>query len=317
MLLTAHRISPSHARMGLLAAATAASAATALWVEAKSRRAEREHQPPGRLMYVDGVRLHYLRRGEGPPVVLLHGNTLSSADFEACGLIDRLARQHTVIAFDRPGFGHSDRPRNMLWTPKCQGALLHRALAGLGIQRPTLVGHSLGTQVAVAMALENPGNVAGLVLVGGYFHPSFRPDAWMLAPVALPVIGDVLRYTGTAFTARATLNATVRAMFAPQEVPPDFYEAHSRELLLRPLQLRANAEDGRFMVPQARALAKRYGELRMPVTLIAGAQDKVVDPVAHTERLHLRLLHSQMHIVPGAGHMAHYVAQDTIAEAVG
>lgn len=309
-------VSLSRAPLGLLAASTVA-AGCAAWVESKSRRAERMHPPAGKFIYVDGVRLHYLSRGEGKPVVLLHGNTLAAGDFQVSGLVDRLARDHRVIAIDRPGFGHSDRPRGNPWTPRAQAHLIRRALVGLGVDRAAVVGHSMGAQVAMAMALDFPAHVSSLVLVGGYYYPSARLDAHLTAPVAWPVVGDIMRYTVSALTARATIDATVRGIFAPAKVPHGFYHALPRELLLRPLQLRATAEDGSFMVPQARALAQRYNELRLPpVTLIAGAQDKVVDPKAQTQRLHAELPRSQLILVPGAGHMAHYLAQDEIVQAV-
>ena len=169
-------------------AAVAGAAATALWVHAKARRAEHDNPPAGKFIYIDGVRLHYVVRGEGSPVLLLHGNTVTHADFQASGLIDRLARHHRVIAFDRPGFGHSSRPRDRLWTPSAQAALLRRALAGLGIHRPQVVGHSMGTMVALAMAMDYPADVSALVLVGGYYYPTVRIDALLTAPVALPVL---------------------------------------------------------------------------------------------------------------------------------
>ena len=160
-----------------LAAAAGAAAGIAAWVRASARRAEREHPPTGRYAYIDGVRLHYVMRGEGTPVVLLHGNAVTQADFQASGLMDQLARRHQVIAFDRPGFGHSSRPRDRLWTPRAQAELLRRALTALGIRRPVVVGHSMGTMVALAMALDYPDEVAGLVLIGGYYYPKLRVDA--------------------------------------------------------------------------------------------------------------------------------------------
>jgi pimeloyl-ACP methyl ester carboxylesterase len=300
-----------------LAAASGTAAGIAAWVRASARRAEREHPPPGRYAYIDGVRLHYVMRGEGPPVVLLHGNAVTQADFQASGLMDQLARRHQVIAFDRPGFGHSSRPRDRLWTPTAQAELLHRALTGLGIRRPVVVGHSMGTMVALAMALDYPDEVAGLVLIGGYYYPKLRVDALLTAPVALPVLGDVMRYTVTALSARAMLNRMVEGMFSPREVPPGFLTAVPRELMLRPLQLRANAEDAAFMMPEARSLSRRYSELRIPMTLIAGAQDKVVDPKAHSQRFHEEHPQSRFQLVPDAGHMAHYGAPDLVCDAVG
>src|SRR5262245_17022278 len=162
---------------------------SALVVEQRARAAERGHHAPHRLIYIQGTRLHYRLVGEGPPVLLVHGNLVDGADFEASGLVERLARQYQVLVIDRPGFGHSSRPRGIAWTPARQAQLLHQAAAALGMDRPVLVAHSLGTQVALAMALQDPASVAGLVLVSGYYWPSFRLDRWLAAPTALPVLG--------------------------------------------------------------------------------------------------------------------------------
>ena len=298
------------------ATALATAAATALWVEARARRAMREHPPSGSFIDIDGVRLHHVERGEGPPVVLLHGNMVSLTDFEASGLIDRLARSHRVIAFDRPGFGHSTRPRDRLWTPAAQAALLHAAFRRLGVERPLLVGHSMGTLVALALALDRPDDVRGLALLGGYHYPSARIDALMTAPVALPLVGDAMRYTVTAISARLLIERSVEAMFWPEAVPETFFPVLSREMMLRPVQLRANAEDAAFMIPAAAANQARYGTLRMPVAIIAGDQDKVVDPHDHSVRLHGDVPHSDLVRLPGVGRMVHHARRETVAAAI-
>jgi pimeloyl-ACP methyl ester carboxylesterase len=268
------------------------------------------------LLDVDGVRLHCLERGAGPPVVLIHGNTVWHRDFDASGLIDRLARTRRVIAFDRPGFGHSTRPRDRLWTPAAQAKLLHAALGRLGVERPVVVGHSMGAMVALAMALDYPADVHKLVLLGGYYYPSMRIDALLTAPVGLPVLGDVMRYTVTAVSARLLLKRAIKAMFKPMNVPAGFLSTLSREMMLRPVQLRANAEDAAFMIAQAKVSSERHHELQLPVAIFAGAEDAVVDVDAHSVRLHSQLPQSKLVIVPGAGHMVHYAALDEIVAAV-
>ncbi|WP_280151452.1 alpha/beta hydrolase [Piscinibacter sp. XHJ-5] len=304
-------------RSGAIAGAAAvAAAATALWVQRKARAAEREHPPLGRRIVVDGVGVHYVERGAGSPVVLIHGNTVSLADFQASGLFDRLARNHRVIAIDRPGFGHSDRPRDRLWTPAAQAELLRAALAQLGVDRPAIVAHSMGTLVALSMALNHPAQVRKLVLLSGYHYPAVRVDALLTAPVALPILGDVMRYTVTALAARATLKRVVKAMFAPLDVPPGFFTELSREMMLRPSQIRANAEDATFMMPAAASLAPRYPELRMPITIMAGAADGVVDPEAHSVRLHEDVPGSDLFVAAGSGHMVHYAASEAIVAAL-
>jgi pimeloyl-ACP methyl ester carboxylesterase len=297
-------------------AALLTSALTAAWVERRARRAERAQPPAGRMLDIDGVRLHVVERGEGPPVVLIHGNMVSQRDFEASGVTEHLARNHRVIAFDRPGFGHSSRPRDRLWTPTRQAELLHAALAQLGIEQAVVVGHSMGAMVALALALDHPEDVRRLVLLGGYYYPTARVDALLTAPVALPVLGDVMRYTVTAVSARLMLKGLVRAMFAPREVPARFIATLSREMMVRPIQLRANAEDAAFMIPQAKANAARHRELRMPVAILAGAQDKVIDVEANAERLHREIGGSTLTVVAGAGHMVHHAAPELVVLAV-
>jgi pimeloyl-ACP methyl ester carboxylesterase len=304
-------------RPGLWAGAALLGAAlTAAWVERRARRAERTQPPAGRFLAIDGVRLHVVERGEGPPVVLIHGNMVSQRDFEASGLMTLLSRNHRVIAFDRPGFGHSTRPRDRLWTPTAQAELLHAALAQLGVEQAVVVGHSMGAMVALALALDHPEDVRRLVLLGGYYYPTARVDALLTAPAALPVLGDVMRYTVTAVSARLLLKGLVRAMFAPRDVPADFMKALSREMMVRPIQLRANAEDAAFMIPQAKASAARHQELRMPVAILAGAQDKVIDVEANSECLHREISGSTLAIVAVSGHMVHHAAPDEVVAAV-
>src|SRR5215212_11013675 len=87
--------------------------------------AERNNPAMGAFIECDGVRLHYLDRGDpaAPCVVLFHGNGSMMQDFTISGLVDRLARRNRVLCFDRPGFGYSQRPRSRIWTATAQAGL--------------------------------------------------------------------------------------------------------------------------------------------------------------------------------------------------
>lgn len=299
-----------------LLAAAAVAAAAAVLVERQARQAERDNPPSGRFIEVDGVRVHYVERGEGSPVVLLHGNTVLLQDFEGSGLIDRLAKSHRVIAFDRPGFGYSERPRDRLWTPEAQAKLLHDAFALLGIEQPVVVGHSWGTLVALALALDFKADVRGLVLVSGYYYPTARLDVPIAMLPAIPVLGDAMRYTVSPLTARLLLTRTIKIMFGPAPMPEHFYDDVSRELMLRPVQIRATAEDAAFMIPAAARFHERYGELQLPVKIVAGAKDRIVDVESHAMRLQQDLPNSELMVLAGLGHMVHYAVPDRIVAAV-
>ncbi|MDR5777335.1 MULTISPECIES: alpha/beta hydrolase [unclassified Caballeronia] len=306
-------LSPSVAAAAL--AATAAAAA-ALWNRHKAKQVERAHPPVGRFIGIDGTHLHYSDSGTGPCIVLLHGNMVTLQDFEASGVTDGLAENFRVVSFDRPGFGHSDRPRNRLWTAQAQAALIQRALNELGIAKPIVVGHSWGTLVALSLAVDFPGELRGLVLISGYYFPSARLDVAMTAPVALPVVGDVIRYTASPFAGRLLIGQTVKAMFSPQPVPGGFFDAMPREMLLRPGQIRATSEDAAFMIPAAARLRAHYASIDIPVRIFAGTGDKIVDPQAHAVRLQDVLPNSTLDEVPDAGHMVHHKIASSICAAV-
>ena len=162
---------PTRPRRGLVVAGATltALASTAAWVAQRAQSAESQNPPAGNFINVDDTQVHYLERGHGTPLVLLHGNTLRLEDFVASGLIERLARNYRVLAFDRPGFGYSERPRNRLWTAEAQAALLGQALLQLGVERPIVLGHSWGTLVALELALIPSVDVRKLVLISGYY----------------------------------------------------------------------------------------------------------------------------------------------------
>jgi pimeloyl-ACP methyl ester carboxylesterase len=305
-------------RTGLLLAGFGL-AASWLVVRSKTARAEAENPPRGKFVEVDGVRLHYLERGRGPALVLLHGNGVFANDFEYSGLVNELSGRYRVIAFDRPGYGYSDRPRGTVWTADAQARLLHHALQRIGVDSAIVLGHSWGTMVALAMGLQVPDFVRGLVLLSGYYYPTLRLDVPILAQPAIPVIGDLMRYTVSPLIARMLWPLMSKRVFAPLKVSERFRQLPPW-MALRPKQLRASAAEAALMVPAAMSLSKRVERLRVPVQIITGTQDKIVKPAIQSERLHEALQEaghsSELHVQPGVGHMVHYAHPEQVAAAV-
>jgi pimeloyl-ACP methyl ester carboxylesterase len=295
----------------VLAGLAAALGVAVLYNRQKTRAAEHRTPPIGRFLDVDGVRLHYIDRGEGEPILLIHGNGTIIQDFTVSGLVDRLASRFRVIVFDRPGYGYSSRPRQ-LWTPRAHAKLFQRALGQLGIEQAVVLGHSWGTLVAVALALECPSLVRSLVLASGYYYPTLRADTFLFSPPAVPVLGDAMRYTISPLVARGILPDLIKQMFAPADVPERFESQFPKEMMLRPSQLRAAAEDAALMTPSVMELEHHYSELRMPVTIITGADDQIADVGRQSERLHRELPQSEFITLPGLGHMVHHLDPDAI-----
>lgn len=302
--------------VGLAVGAVAVLAAAAVANLVAAKRSERRHPPQGAFLEIDGVRLHYTDQGEGAPIVLIHGNGVTSEDWALSGLSDRLAKTHRVIAFDRPGFGYSQRPRTTIWTAKAQAELLRRALRQPGVSKPLLVGHSWGTLVAMSYALEHQDELAGVVLMSGYYRPTPRPDVPLMSGPAVPVVGDLMRFTISPLIGWLITPLVFKSLFSPSKVPVHFKAGFPTGMALRPTQIRASAADTGLMVPEAAKTVGRHGELTLPVLIIAGTGDKIVSYGHQSAKLASEVPQSRLHPIENTGHMIHHVATAEVADAI-
>ena len=304
-------------RAGTVVLATAATlAAAALYAKVRTGQAERENPPEGEFIDIDRVRLHYIDRGEGPVVVLVHGNGSMIQDFQLSGIVDKLAETNRVIVFDRPGYGHSDRPDFRNFDPRSQAALLRRALLRLHVEDPVIVGHSWGTLVALWMGVMHPNAIRALVLMSGYYYPTLRLDVPVLSMPAIPYFGTFLRHTVSPVLGRLMWPLIKRQIFGPPATPEPFKSNYAVWMTLRPGTLNASASETAMMQSAASELAPQFDRLKVPVTLLAGSSDRLVSSKAHTMRLHKALRASKLHMVEGMGHMVHHEAPDEVVLAI-
>jgi pimeloyl-ACP methyl ester carboxylesterase len=286
----------------LAAAGAIALAGAAFIVNRQATKAEKAFPPKGSFVSGGGVRLHFVEQGQGRPVVFLHGNGMMVEDMLVSGVLAETAeRSFRAIAIDRPGFGHSERPRGKAWTAEAQAALLPRVFALLGIARPIVVGHSLGTMVALALALNHPDQVSGLVLASGYYYPTARADVMLVSPSAVPILGDLLCYTVAPLVGEAMAPRMIAKMFSPQAVPKQFDREFPFGLMLRPSQLSASTKDATHMISDAFTMEARYPELTCPVAILSGDADEVVDLKAQAIRLHSAVRGSMLDVFAGSG----------------
>ncbi|MBV8971066.1 MAG: alpha/beta hydrolase [Sphingomonadaceae bacterium] len=312
---------PPRARLLPALAGTAAGlAAAALINAARTRAAEAAHPPQGDFVEAGGIRLHYLDRGPRdaatPPIVLIHGNGSLTDDFVIAGVVDALASRHRVVVFDRPGAGYSERPRGRRWGPVEQAEVLVEAAAALGLQRPVVVGHSWGTLPAIVWALDHPERVSALVLASGYYFPTPRPDVVTVLPAIVPGIGDLMRHTLSPILGRAMIPLGNRLIFSPAPTPDKWSDEFPFELAMRPSMLRATLADTAQMVPAAAALEPRYKDLSLPMVLLAGDGDKLVNTAHQTKRLAGLHPEARLIVLPGVGHMVQHTRPDAFVAAV-
>ena len=136
----------------------------------------------------------------------------------------------------------------------------------------------------------------------------------MSAP-AIPALGQVLSYTVSPLVSRLVWPLLLKVIFGPRSVPTKF-DGFPKEMAVRPSQIHASAAESALMIPNALAASGEYGNLKMPVIIIAGVDDRLIDTDQQSGRLHEEVRHSKMHRVPGNGHMVHQTATASVMSAI-
>lgn len=284
----------------------------AIFTGMTARKAEALVPPVGRFVTVDGVRLHYLDEGAGPPIVMLHGlaSQLQSFTF---ALSARLRGSYRLIMVDRPGSGYSALAPAA--TLKEQARIVAGLMAELGIDRALVVGHSLGGALALALAVDHPDRVAGLALLApatqaqGEVPPALKPLAIRSDPVRY-LVGWLLAVP----MSMRSRDQVLRSLFGPDKVPNDFGTRGGALLVTRPWTYRAACRDLVEAGGEFGSYATRHGEIRVPVGVLFGDGDQILNPRVHGEGLRRSLPELDLQLLPGGGHMIPLVrAEETAA----
>ncbi len=287
----------------------------AVWTVVSARRAEEAFPPTGEFVTVDGTRLHYLRRGSGPPLVLLHGSDGSLLDF-ADTVVDSLARDYEVFAFDRPGHGYSEGPYRAVATPQVQLRLLHEALCRLGVEKPVLVGHSWSGLLLMLYALEYPEEVAGLVLLAPWVYAPASPPSPLLYTPRIPLLGELSLWTLHRLVKGLVIRVTLRQAFSPAPVPPA-YARQSEAIWLRwPRQVKVFARENTSDRPVLREASVRYGQVRVPTVIVAGDTDRIVPAQEHAVRLHRDVSNAELVLLLDTGHQLLHTCPEAVCESI-
>jgi pimeloyl-ACP methyl ester carboxylesterase len=256
-------------------------------------------QTTSRFVTVEGTRLHFMIKGAGRPVVLIHGNPGSGQDWAR--LYGPLAAHQRVIAFDRPGHGLSQRPKHGDVTVEVQARLLHDALRQLHVSRPIIVGHSWGGALALVYAITYPKEVAGLVLVAPAVYESQDAGSLVTNLPAVPVIGDAANAVLTPLFGASIVRSELKKAFSPDPVP----EGYQRSVLsewTKPDKVKAYSMDDAMLNDCLKKFSPRYSEISVPVSILAGDSDLTVSKKDNAERLHQTLPKSNLIVLPKTGH---------------
>lgn len=302
----------------VIAAAVFIGVSAALWGFSAwmTRRIEAAVPNDGHFVEVNGERFHYYDEGKGPPLVMIHGLMGSSRNL-TYALSAQLREQFRVITLDRPGSGYSTRHKGTAADLPAQARQVAGFINTLGLDKPLVLGHSLGGAISLALALDHPHVVAGLVLVAPLTHP--QPTLplvfWSLA-VRPAWLRRWVSHTLTVPIGLLTSRSVVKGVFAPDSAPQDFATRGGGLLGMRPDNFYAASSEIALVNDDLPNMIKRYPQLTLPISLIYGARDKVLDFRKHGQALADKVPGLKLQLVEGHGHMLPITATARVVEAV-
>jgi pimeloyl-ACP methyl ester carboxylesterase len=281
-----------------------------------SQRIAKAHPAQGEFLDIDGTRLHYRRSGDpaGPAILVLHG-AASNLEEPRLALGEIFAAEN-VIWLDRPGLGWSERPRLKHWSPGEEAGLIVRFLDRLEIPKAVIIGHSWGGAIAMRLAIDHPGRVAGLVLIAPALSAWIGKAAWFNAASGWPLIGPLLTRIIIPLAGPAQLVAGAHSAFHPEAVPEGYVAGSHLPLILRPGNWIANARDMMQVNTHLEAQEERYEDVSLPTVFLAGKADTVVWTHRHSGQVSARMQNAELRLISGAGHNLHHHHPRAVLEAV-
>ena len=280
------------------------------------RRIEAAVPPDGRMVEVDGERFHYYEEGKGPPLLMIHGLMGSSRNL-TYALSAQLREHFRVISLDRPGSGYSSRDRHTPADLPAQARQIAAFINTLGLDAPLVLGHSLGGAIGLALALDHPHAVSGLILVAPLTHPQRLLPAVFVALAVRPAwLRRWVSHTLTMPVGLLTRSMVVKGVFAPDPAPDDFATRGGGLLGMRPDNFYAASTEINCVNDDLPLMVKRYAQLSLPIGLIYGAKDHVLDFQKHGQTLASKVPGLKLQLVEGRGHMLPITAPERVAALV-
>jgi pimeloyl-ACP methyl ester carboxylesterase len=278
-----------------------------------ARQVEIANPPRGRFLELDGCRIHYFDEGAGPPLLLIHGLGGQLGNF-TYALAGRLAKEFRVIAVDRPGSGCSTRPAGADPRLRAQGELMAKVIGALKLDRPLVVGHSLGGAIALSVGLDHPESASGLALIAPVTQVvETTPAPFRGLDIKSPLLRWIVAWTVATPAGILGADRVLKAVFAPEKVPADFLKRGGGALGLRPRSFYATSTDLEAVNDGFADLIGRYPTLPIPAGILFGEGDNLLDYRVHGQATKDQIPGLDLELMKG-GHMLPVTAPEAVAD---
>lgn len=258
----------------------------------------------GALIDVGGETLHVVDRGSGPPIVMIHGLGGQLRNFGKA-MVEDLERDYRVILVDRPGSGYSPRASDRSARLAVQAETIAKLIRKLELDRPLIVGHSLGGALALSMALNHPDVVGGLALITPLTQdqgfdsvpPVFKPLV-----IRSPALRKAVAWSVATPMGVMRAETALKDIFAPEPVPEDFGIEGGGMLAIRPDNFYASSSDIMALEGELEPMVEAYKQIDVPVSILFAKSDNVLDPMLHGDKT-VRAIDGAFFELADGGHM--------------
>ncbi len=246
------------------------------------------------------VRLAVIERGQGRPILLLHGFATSSYTWHA--IIPELSKNHRVIAIDLRGFGASDKPIDDHYSIQDQTEAVQAFVEQENLRDLTVVGHSLGGGIALVMALnaeqQRKPRIRNIVLINSLAYRQPMPIFFRL--LQIPMVGDL---SMTLVPPEIQAGQGLRlAYYDPDKISGQDVAEYANTLYSAAAKHALTKTIEQLVPDNIDEIALRYKTIKMPALIVWCQQDKVV-PVVLGLRLHEEMRSSELALFSQCGHM--------------
>ncbi len=253
------------------------------------------HAEYSKFAEINGVKIHYQEKGEGTPLVLIHGYTSSTYTWK--DVFEQLSQKYRVITVDLKGFGFSQKPDGD-YTRRAQGEIINGLLDYLKIEKTWIAGNSMGGETALNVALHHPQKVLGLILIDSAGVKIPGKESLVPWYVQTPVLGQAL--TALALTSdKIVREGLKKSFYDDSKISQDRVNYYYQPLKTSGGQLAAREARTQFALFP---IEDELNKISIPTLIIWGAEDEII-PLEAGRKINSLIKDSKLVVFENCGHI--------------